>query len=282
MDGSARFASRPSSRLGASRTSPPLRMCTASRTVGSGTREAGPSTARVGIRGSASGIWSSWVQVCEPERRLLGLRLEVGERQVKGRRAGDQDHVISYSHSLKRRIRPQQPSARCFPKPSTRAVAVDRSLHVPADRHSDAAICSIDWNRERDQGSPGVDALPTNRLLKVRLAAEAEALLHAKLPRALRSEAVAALAPAVLHHPGAASRCHAAKEAVHATAVSLLGLIRSLDGEIPRGALWNRGSVPDDGVDIHDTACITSSSGRDALRHAQAFVTLPARKQIGT
>jgi hypothetical protein len=69
---------------------------------------------------------------------------------------------------------------------------------------------------------------------------------------------------------------------MHATAIALLGLIRSLDGEIPPGALWNRGSVPEDRVDICDTACITSSIGLDALRHAQAFVTLPARKQTGT
>ena len=50
----------------------------------------------------------------------------------------------------------------------------------------------------------------------------------------------------------------------------------------PVEALRNRGSVPDDSFDIHDTACITSSSWPDALRHAHAFVTLPARKQTGT
>jgi hypothetical protein len=49
----------------------------------------------------------------------------------------------------------------------------------------------------------------------------------------LRSQAVAPLATAVLDQSYAALGGHAAEKAVHSPAVALLGLIGSLDGEIP-------------------------------------------------
>jgi hypothetical protein len=49
----------------------------------------------------------------------------------------------------------------------------------------------------------------------------------------LAAQPLAALATAALHHPDTPTRAHAAKKAVHAAAVPLLWLERSLDGETP-------------------------------------------------
>ena len=38
------------------------------------------------------------------ERGRVSLRHQIGERDLQRRRAGDQDHVISYSHAGERRI----------------------------------------------------------------------------------------------------------------------------------------------------------------------------------
>jgi hypothetical protein len=49
----------------------------------------------------------------------------------------------------------------------------------------------------------------------------------------LAAQPLAALATAVLDHPDTTTRAHAAQESVHAAAVPLLWLERSLDGETP-------------------------------------------------
>jgi hypothetical protein len=99
----------------------------------------------------------------------------------------------------------------------------------------------------------------------------------------LGGQPLATLAPAVLHHAHAAPGAHPAQEAVHAAAISLLGLEGSLDGgpleESTTGE--NRGSVPEARRCDLDSAHVTSSADLQALRCPQGFATLPARKQPG-
>ena len=154
----------------------------------------------------------------------------------RSRAAGRAIRTTSYRIPTKRRISSEQPLAGRLPKPAPGTIAVDRALDMPADRHTDPAVRRVDRNREGDQRPPRVDALPAHHLLEVRLPAEPEALLQLQ-PPGLRREAVAPLAPAVLHHPGAAPRGHATKKAVHTTAIAFLGLIGSLDGQIPPGGV---------------------------------------------
>src|SRR4029077_274326 len=115
-------------------------MCTASTTGSSDTRVAGPSRTTSGSRESGrAGSWSL-VQLGEPERSLFGLFAKVGERHFERGRAGDQDHVISYSHPGQRRIRVEHDSARQLAQPAPRAVAIDRALERPADGDAHAAV----------------------------------------------------------------------------------------------------------------------------------------------
>ena len=89
--------------------------------------------------------------------------------------------------------------------------------------------------------------------------AQADAPLH----RRLGGQPLATLASAVLHDAYSAPGAHPAQEAVHATAITLLGLEGSLDGgplqESRTGE--NRGSVPEGSLGDLDSAYITLSVG---------------------
>src|SRR5207248_3706702 len=101
-------------------------------------------------------------------------RLQVGERHLERRRAGDQDHVISYSHEAQRRIRSEQSGPGHLPKPPAGAVALDRALDAPADGHSHPAFGRRAQDRESDQGASAVEALAADRRLEIGASTEAE------------------------------------------------------------------------------------------------------------
>src|SRR5467141_276564 len=156
MDGSARCAPRPSSHPSTSRTDRSPRTCSANR-KGSSDRMAGGSwKLTAGNHGSTTAIASSWLDLGKPERCQRSLRLQIGERNLERRRAGDQDHVISYSHLAQGRIRAQQLRPRDLTEPAPSAVAVDRALDRPADRHPDPAFRLGAGYGEANQGLAGV------------------------------------------------------------------------------------------------------------------------------
>src|SRR5229473_4860554 len=95
-DGSGRCAPPPSSLLEATRISRLPHMCSASKTGSSGTRAEGASKTNVGNRGSWPAGSSSWLELGEPDCRLFGLRLEVGERHLERGGTGYQDTVLLY------------------------------------------------------------------------------------------------------------------------------------------------------------------------------------------
>src|SRR2546423_14085784 len=111
-------------------------MCNASKTGSSDTRAARSSPASVDNRGSAAGEVSSWLELGEPERCQRSLRLQVGERHLERRRAGDQDHVISYSHLEERRTNTEQGPPGHLTEAPAGPVALDRSLDRAADRNA--------------------------------------------------------------------------------------------------------------------------------------------------
>src|SRR5436853_7759145 len=97
----------------------------------SGRMGAEPGQGTVDNRESTAGKASSWLELGEPERSQRHLRLQVGERKLQRRRAGDQDHLISYSHLTQRRIKPGQAKPGHLPEPSRSPVARDRELDHP-------------------------------------------------------------------------------------------------------------------------------------------------------
>src|SRR5712691_7448079 len=173
-DGSGRCAPRPSTRPSASRSGPPPRTCSASTRGSSGRRGAGCGKGSAGNRGSTEEVASSSGQLGEPERSQRSLRLQVGERHLERRRAGDQDHVISYSHLAQGRIRFDQPASRHLAQAPPGAVALDRGLDPPADGHADAAFHRGAGNGKSDQGAAAVEPLAADRRLKVRTPTETE------------------------------------------------------------------------------------------------------------
>jgi hypothetical protein len=85
------------------------------------------------------------------------------------------------------------------------------------------------------------------------------------------SQPLAALAPAIAQNASSATRAHPAEKAVDSAAVPLLGLIGSFD----------RASVPEPKLASADTATITRSRARCALRYPQGGVIFRGRKQAG-
>src|SRR5438477_2542673 len=237
-------------------------MCNASKTGSSDRRAARSSPASVDNRGSAAGEVSSWLELGEPERSQRRLRLQVGERHLERRRAGDQDHVISYSHEAQRRIRSEQSGPGHLPKPPAGAVALDRALDAPADGHSHPAFGRRARDRESDQGTSAVEALAADRRLEIGAPTKAETTFDLGQP-------LPALTTPVAQYADAASGAHPAEEPMHAAAVSLLGLVGAFD----------RASVPEARRATGDTRPITSSRARRALRYPQAGDIVPARKQ---
>src|SRR4030081_3908434 len=115
-------------------------MCIGNRTGSSDTKGEESSRTTSGNRAAVRAGSLSLLQLGEPESRLSSLVVELGERHDKCRRAGDQDHVISYSHSTKRRIRSKELRPGSLAQPASRAVACDRALDVPAHGHADPAL----------------------------------------------------------------------------------------------------------------------------------------------
>src|SRR6059036_1681762 len=189
-------------------------------------------------------------QVGEPERSQRSLRPEVGERNFERRRAGDQDHVISYSPAPQRRIRREQRRPGDVPQTPAGAVAVDRGLDTPADGDAHARLRPRAGHREGDKGSAAVETPSRDGRLEVGAAAKPETALDWELRlRAALGQPLAALAAPAAEHARAAAGAHPAQEAVDTAAVTFLGLVGPFD----------RASIPDHEKPTRDTAAVTSS-----------------------
>src|SRR5207253_3515785 len=200
---------------------------------------------------------SSWLYLCEPERSQRSLRPEIGERDLERRRAGDQDHVISYSHLAQRRTRSQQSLSRDLAQPAPGPVALDRALDCPADRHADPALRLLGRNGEPDQRPPAVEAPAADSRLEVRPPTDPRAPLHLQCASYGATslelgQPRAALATAIAEHADPATSAHPAQESVDAPAIPFLGLIGPFD----------RASVAEAMRPTCDTASITSLCAR--------------------
>src|SRR6266851_928222 len=175
---SGRCAPHPSSRPSASRSARSPHSCSASTRGSSGRQAAGSWKWTADNRGSRSGTAWSWLYLGEPERSQRSLRPEVGERDLERRRAGDQDHVISYSHLAQRRTRSEDSFADDLAEPSPGPVACDRALDPPAHRHADPTLGQLGGNGEPDQGAPAVEPPTADGGLEVRPPANPQTTLH--------------------------------------------------------------------------------------------------------
>src|SRR3989442_3663843 len=142
-------------------------MCNASKTGSSDRRAARSSPASVDNRGSAAGEVSSWLELGEPERSQRRLRLQVGERNLERRRAGDQDHVISYSHLTERRTHTEQCPPCHLAQAPAGPVALDRRLDRPADGDPHPALAFRVGNREPNQGAAGMKSMAFDGCLEI-------------------------------------------------------------------------------------------------------------------
>src|SRR5438132_5729169 len=258
-------------------------MCNASKTGSSDTRAARSSPASLDNRGSAAGEVSSWLEIGEPERSQRRLRLQVGDRHLERRRAGDQDHVISYSHLAQRRIRTEQGVTCDFPQAAPGPVSGYGTLHRPADRDADPRQSRLAGHCETDQRTPAVKPAAADRRLEIGAAAQPQSLLHVECAtrgtgngvaeRPLGGQPLSAFSAAIPKHACSTLGAHPAKEAMDAPAVAFLRLICPFD----RASLAEPSAVP------CDTASITSSHGQCALRYPQAgaIVRAPKPPSIG-
>src|SRR3989442_8806351 len=254
-------------------------MCNASKTGSSDRRAARSSPASGDNRGSAAGEVSSWLELGEPERSQRRPRLQVGERHLERRRAGDQDHVISYSHLVQGRISTQQPGACDFAQAAPRTVPGYRPLDRPADCDADARLDRLARHGETAQGSPAVNPPATDRRLEVRAPAQPQSSLHTeRAPRdpchrrrewRLRGQPLSAFSAAIAKHPCPTPSAHPAQEAMDTPAIAFLGLICPFD----------RASVAEPTNHPCDTGSITSSHDQCALRYPQASAIVRGRKQ---
>jgi hypothetical protein len=207
-DGSARSAPHPSTHLSPSRISAPPHTCIGSRKGSTGTMVGGSSKRTSGSRESESRKCSSWGQFRKPEHSLLRLRAQVGERYFKRRRAGNQNHVISYSHSVQRRIGAEQVHACNLTHPAACTIALDSALERPARRHADPRVPALIRHGIGDQGTPVEHALTADCSLELTRPAEPVAPLHQAA--GLVRQPLAALATSVLDHASPPARAHAA------------------------------------------------------------------------
>src|SRR5438445_10278211 len=111
------------------------------------------------------------MQPGDPERGLVHVILEVCKRQLERGGASDQNHVISYSHSLERRIRAKQPVARNLAEPPASPIPVDGALDVPAHGDSDATLSGSGGNGKSDECAPREHALARDHRLEIGLPA---------------------------------------------------------------------------------------------------------------
>jgi hypothetical protein len=181
MDGTALCAPRPSILRAASHTSPPPRRCSESRTGSSGMK-AGKSWKKTSgnPESKRAATWSS-VQLREPERSQFRLGDEIGERNLERSRSSDQNHVISYSHTGKRRISAQQANSGQLTQAALRSVAVHGTLDHPTHGHTHSAGWLRAGNCESDQRPTAVKPLAAHCGLEVAFAAQPKAPLHGGL-----------------------------------------------------------------------------------------------------
>jgi hypothetical protein len=153
-------------------------MCIANRTGSSDTKGEESSRTTSGNRGSGRAGSLSLLQLGEPESRLSSLVAEFGERHDKCRRAGDQDHVISYSHSTKRRIRSEELHAGDLAEAASRAIAVDRPFDGPAHGYANPALLTVPGHSKCDQCPPRIHTGAADGCLEIRSSTDTERLLH--------------------------------------------------------------------------------------------------------
>jgi len=163
-------------------------------------------------------------------------------RHLEASRPAYQHHVISLSRSDHVRILRQQIYACSLAEPAPEAIARSGSTQLPADGYSDPPTAIRVGKCKRNQRAPGEDAAAAHNAVKVLSSLQAEALLHgsggepsgvrrkADVSCLPRRELTAALAALVLEDPATTRRMHPPKKAVNATPVTLLGLVRALDG----------------------------------------------------
>jgi len=163
-------------------------------------------------------------------------------RHLQASRPAYQHHVISLSRWGRIRILRQQIYTCSLAEPATEAVARSGSTQLPADCYSDPPTAIRVGKCKCNQRATGEDAPATHHAIKVLSSLEAEALFHGSggktsgvRPKADVSclpgrELTAASAALVLEDPATTRRMHPPKKAVDATPITLLGLVRALDG----------------------------------------------------
>ena len=152
-------------------------------------------------------------------------------RQIQPCRPANQNHVITLTRGVDIRSTRQQAEAGSLTKPAPQTVARDGSPQPPADGDTDSPIAIRVRKCKRDETAIGQYTTAPHHSVEVPAALEAEALLHDPAPAPLaRSEASAAPSALVLNNAPATRRIHAPKEAVDTPPVTLLGLVRALDG----------------------------------------------------
>ena len=163
-------------------------------------------------------------------------------RHLEARRPAYQHHVISLSRWTRIRILRQQIYACGLAEPAPEAVAQSGPAQLPADGYSDPPTAIRVGKCKRNQRAPREDAPAAHNAVKVLSSLEAEALLHgsggetsgvrlkADVSCLPRRELTAALPALVLEDPPTTRRMHPPKKAVDATPITLLGLVRALDG----------------------------------------------------
>src|ERR1700674_1076010 len=177
-DDSARCVPPPSTHPSASRTFRPLHTCTQSTRGNSGTTAEAAWKTTSGSRVSKRAKPLSYVQFREPERSKLGLGAQLVERHFERSRAGDQDHVISYSQAEQGRIRSEQFETHQLAQPAPGSIAQDRALHRPAHGDTNTVLVPGAGDRRRDQAPTAEDTLPANRGLELALPAKPVTPLH--------------------------------------------------------------------------------------------------------